>query len=121
MSDLLELEKRAVAELKAAGDETALRAWNTKYFGDSGEMKKALAGIGAVPKEQRAAYGKEANRIKEALTAQHEAKLAEVKERAIEESLAKETLDVTLPGRPVERGRLHLAAQALRKMYSIFA
>src|SRR5436190_14019948 len=121
MSDLNELEQRATSELQACGDESALRAWNTKYFGDSGEMKKALAGIGTVPKDQRAAYGKEANRIKEALTAAFDSKLMEVEERAIEESLAKETLDVTLPGRPVERGRLHIATQTLREVYAIFA
>src|SRR5262245_53282936 len=121
MSDLLELENRATAELQAASDEAALRAWNTRYFGDSGEMKKALAGIGAVPKDQRAAYGKEANRIKEALTVQYESAVSSAKDRAIEESLAKESIDVTLPGRPVERGRLHIATQTLREIYAIFA
>ncbi len=121
MSDLLDLEKRAAAELQAAGDEAALRAWNTKYFGDSGEMKRALAGIGAVPKEQRAAYGKEANRIKETLTVAFDEALAKEKDRAIERSLASETIDVTLPGRPVERGRLHIATQTLREIYAIFA
>lgn len=121
MSDLLELEKRATSELHAASDEAALRAWNTKYFGDSGEVKKALAGIGAVPKDQRAAFGKEANRIKEALTTAFDDALAKEKDRAIERSLASETIDVTLPGRPVERGRLHIATQTLREIYAIFA
>src|SRR5438067_11520578 len=108
MSDLLELERRATSELQACGDEAALRAWNTKYFGDSGEVKKALAGIGVVPKDQRAAYGKEANRVKEVLTVAYETKQAALKEEAIERSLATDVIDVTLPGRPVERGRLHL-------------
>jgi phenylalanyl-tRNA synthetase alpha chain len=121
MSDLNELEQRATSELQSANDESALRAWNTKYFGDSGEMKKALAGIGSVPKDQRAAYGKEANRIKEALTTAYESKSVEIKECEIEKSLASETVDVTLPGRPVERGRLHIATQTLREIYAIFA
>src|SRR5579871_5163860 len=121
MSDLAELETRAMAELKAAADEAALRAWNTKYFGDNGEMKRALAGIGQVPKEQRADYGKNANRIKEALTAAYDAKAAAEKERAIKESLSRESIDVTLPGRPVERGRLHPATQTLREICAIFA
>src|SRR5579871_210938 len=100
MSDLAELENRAMAELNTCGDEAALRAWNTKYFGDNGEMKRALAGIGQVPKEQRAEYGKNANRIKEALTAAYESKVATEKESAIEQSLSRESIDVTLPGRP---------------------
>ncbi len=120
-SELQELEKRALAELQASADETALRSWNTKYFGDSGEMKQALNAVGKVPKEQRPAYGKEANRIREALTAAYDSALAAEKERAIERSLSRERLDVTLPGRPVRRGRLHLATQTLREIYSIFA
>ena len=103
MSDLAELENRAIVELNACADETALRLWNTKYFGDSGEVKRALAGIGQVPKDQRTAYGKDANRVKEALTAAFDSKLAVEKDRAIEESLSRDSIDVTLPGRSVER------------------
>ena len=41
-TDLAELEQRAVAELAAAGDEPALRAWNSKYFGKQGEVPLAF-------------------------------------------------------------------------------
>ena len=36
-------------------------------------------------------------------------------------SLAEESVDVTLPGRPVVRGRLHPSTQTLRAIYGIFA
>ena len=121
MSDLADLEKRAIAELQAAGDESALRAWHTKYFGDAGEMKTALNGIGKVPKDQRAGYGKEANRIKELLTVKFDASLLAEKDRAIERSLTQDAVDVTLPGRSAAGGRLHVATQTLREIYAIFA
>jgi phenylalanyl-tRNA synthetase alpha chain len=121
MSQLLELEKRALSELEACIDESALRAWHTKYFGDSGEVKQALGQIGKVPKEQRAEYGKEANRIKEELTAAHGTAQSKQKDQALERSLTEDIVDVTLPGRPVDPGRLHLATQTLREIYAIFA
>ena len=121
MSDLADLEKRAIAELQAAADEPALRAWHTKYFGDAGEMKTALNGIGKVPKDQRAGYGKEANRIKELLTVKFDASLLAEKDRAIERSLTQDAVDVTLPGRSAAGGRLHVATQTLREIYAIFA
>ena len=34
MADLASLEQRALQELQACGDEAALRAWHTQYFGD---------------------------------------------------------------------------------------
>src|SRR5262245_17396866 len=120
-AELLDLDQRANAELAACADESALRAWNTRYFGDSGEMKKALAGVGKVPKDQRPAYGKLVNEIKVKLEAAYAAALAGEKERALERSLTHDVVDVTLPGRPVERGRLHLATRTLREIQALFA
>jgi phenylalanyl-tRNA synthetase alpha chain len=121
MSDLATLEQRATAELAACTDEASLRSWNTKYFGKQGEVATALKGIGAVPAEQRRAYGLEANRIKERLTQAYEQAMAQQKERDLNRSLSEGALDVTLPGRPVRRGRLHVATQVLRQIYAIFA
>src|SRR5919199_212973 len=120
-ADLSGLEQRALAELAACGDEAALRAWNSKYFGKQGEIALALRRIGEVPPAERKTYGQEANRIKELLTQRYEQALADEQERALARSLAENPLDVTLPGRPQPHGRLHLATQALRRIYAIFA
>src|SRR5438105_2065131 len=121
MSDLASLEQRARAELNGCADESALRLWHTKYFGKQGEVTLALREVGKIAAEERRAYGQEANRINEALTGAYEAALAQAKEQALERSLTAEAIDVTLPGRPVPRGRLHVATQTLRQIYSIFA
>ncbi|MBY0522353.1 MAG: phenylalanine--tRNA ligase subunit alpha [Gemmataceae bacterium] len=121
MSDLNTLEQRALAELTAVADEDALRAWNTRYLGDKGELKQAINNIKNVPADQRRTYGQEVNRVKEALTAAHDSAVAREKEKALERSLATDRLDVTLPGRAVSRGRLHVATQVLREIYAVFA
>jgi phenylalanyl-tRNA synthetase alpha chain len=120
-AELQTLEAQARAELQACADEAALRAWNTRYFGDKGAVRAALGKLSSIPKEQKAAYGAEINRIKTALTTAYEAALAEAKERALQASLAANPLDVTLPGRPRPRGRLHPATQILRQIAAIFA
>jgi phenylalanyl-tRNA synthetase alpha chain len=120
-TDLPELEQRALAELATADDEPALRAWNNKYFGKAGELALALRRIGEVPPTDRKAYGQEANRIKEALTAKYDEAFAAEQERGLAKSLTENPLDVTLPGRPPAPGRLHLATQVLRQIYGIFA
>ncbi|MDB5309093.1 MAG: pheS [Gemmataceae bacterium] len=119
--DLKQLETDGLAELRACADEAALRAWNTKYFGDKGLMKGALSAIGKIAKDQRAAYGQEANRVKVALESAYTAALAEAKEKALQASLTANPLDVTLPGRIRPRGRLHPATQILRQVYAVFA
>ncbi len=109
LDTLKSLQQTALTELAACTDETTLRAWNTKYFGDSGQMKAALSGIGGVPPAERKAYGQEANRVKLALTSAYETALATAKEAALQASLTTNPLDVTLPGRTKPRGRLHPA------------
>src|SRR5438105_5544342 len=121
MSDLASLEQRALAELQASGDEAALRAWHTRYFGDKGEMKQAMKDVGKLPPSERPAYGQAANRVKVALTEAYETALAKEKAQALERSLTADALDVTLPGRPVPHGRLHVATQGLRAIYAVFA
>jgi len=121
MSDLAALEQRAKTELAECVDEPALRAWNTKYFGKTGEVLTALKGVGAIPPAERKAFGQEANRIKEGLTRAYDEALAGAKERALNASLTANPLDVTLPGRPVARGRLHIATQVMRQIYAVFA
>jgi len=119
--DLTSLEQRATAELAACADEAALRAWNTTYFGKQGEVVQAVAKLKEVPPAEKPAYGKEVNRIKVALTAAYEAALAQVKEKTLEQSLTQDALDVTLPGRRVPRGRLHVATKVMREIRAIFA
>src|SRR4051794_34486959 len=121
MSPPADLEKRALEELHACADEAALRAWHTTYFGKQGEITLALKKIAEVPPAERRAYGQEVNRVKESLTKEYEAAQGKRKEEALARSLAADSLDVTLPGRPVPRGRLHLATRVLREIYAAFA
>jgi phenylalanyl-tRNA synthetase alpha chain len=121
MSDLASLERRALAELNACGDEAALRSWNTKYFGKHGEVVLAMKDIGKVAPADRPAFGQEANRIKVGLTQVYESALVREKEKDLERSLAADALDVTLPGRVAPRGRLHVATKVMRRIIAIFA
>ena len=121
MSDLAALEQRGLAELQACGDDAALRAWNSKYFGKQGEVQQAVRKVSEIPPAERKTYGQEANRIKERLQQAFDEAQARTKAKALEESLRHQSVDVTLPGRPVPRGRLHVATQVLREIQAIFA
>jgi phenylalanyl-tRNA synthetase alpha chain len=121
MSDLAALEQRALRELADCTDESLLRAWNTRYFGKQGEVLAAVKRVGTVPAAERKAYGQKANQLKECLTRAYDEALAAEKGRALERSLTGPGIDVTLPGRPTPRGRLHLSTQTLRRIYAVFA
>jgi phenylalanyl-tRNA synthetase alpha chain len=121
MSDLANLEQRALEELRTCTDEPALRSWNTRYFGDHGEMKQMMRKVGSIPPADRKAFGQEANRINDSLKAAFEKALEVAREAALDRSLRDDVIDVTLPGRPVNHGRLHVVTQVMREILAIFA
>ena len=59
------------------------------------------------------------SQVKARLTEAYDAALAREKEQTLQRSLTTEKLDVTLPGRPVVRGRLHPSTQVLRSICAI--
>jgi phenylalanyl-tRNA synthetase alpha chain len=118
---LTALEQRALEELTACDDEAAVRAWHSKFLGDKGLLKAAFGRMKEIPPAEKKAFGQEFNRVKTALEAAHEQAQAGLKERALLASLDAAPLDVTLPGRPVPAGGLHVATQVMREIYAIFA
>jgi phenylalanyl-tRNA synthetase alpha chain len=118
---LSNLQAQALAELEDVHGEEALQAWNAQYLGRRGELTPLLRGISELPPEERPAVGRAVNEVKGALTAAYERKEAEIEAAALEEALAAEAIDVSLPGRPATVGRVHPSTRALRRIYAIFA
>lgn len=119
--ELEKLRQQALSELQAVLDEAGLRSWNSLYLGKNGALTQALKRIGQLPPEERPTYGQQVNALKETLLAAYEQKKHQLHQQEIARRLAAEALDVTLPGRPVLRGRLHPATQVMRDILAIFA
>jgi phenylalanyl-tRNA synthetase alpha chain len=122
MLDTLEqLGQAALADLKTIQDSPALSGWHTQYLGRKGHLTLLLRRVGELPQAERPAFGKRANEIKTMLEAAYEARQAEIKALELDKAIAAGSLDVTLPGRPVQRGRLHPSTQIMRRIYQIWA
>ena len=118
------LEAAALAELNTVTSADALQAWYGRLFGtkrSKGALDEAMAALGSLPREARPAFGKRANEVKQALLAAHEARQVAVREAELDRALSSGAIDVTLPGAPVQRGRLHPSTQTLRRICAIFA
>ncbi len=115
------IEQEARGSLADAGATDDLEAWRRAYLGKKSAMRDVLACLGQLPKEERPAVGKRANQIRQSLEQAFEARREAVKQAEIEARLTTGALDVTLPGRPVERGRLHVTTQTLRRIQEIWA
>ena len=121
LAQLDRIEQDALADLEAVQDEDDLQRWKVAHLGRSSPLMQTFDKLGSLPKEERPAIGRRANQSKQALEAALEGRSESLHQEAVLRSLEAERLDVTLPGRPVVRGRLHPATQTLREIYRIFA
>ncbi len=121
IDQLAELEKRALESLASVQDEPGLEAWRVSHLGRSSPLMLIFAELGKLTKEERPAVGQAANRVKSTLEAALAERSGVIRDSALRRSLEGEKLDVTLPGRPTRRGRLHPSTQQLRRVLSILA
>ena len=121
IEQLRKLEEGALHELRGLRSAEAVEEWRIAYLGRKGALTRLLRSIGQLPEEQRPAAGGEANRVKRALAQAYSDRSEAVKRELMQRQLAHEQIDVTLPGRPVELGYLHVSTKTLREIYTIFA
>lgn len=120
IEELNQFEKDALGTLKAAKDSAALQAWKGESFGKTSLLSTALSSMGKLPKEERPLVGKRVNEVKQALEKAFAEKEATIRAAELERSLKAEAVDVTLPGRPTPRGRVHIATQTLREICNVW-
>ncbi|MEI7555825.1 phenylalanine--tRNA ligase subunit alpha [Candidatus Chlorohelix sp.] len=115
------VKETALEELAAVTDLTGLDEWRIKFLGKKGELTGFLRSMGAVSAEERPAVGQAVNAAKVALESAVDERAVVLKEAAIESSLAGDRVDVTLPGRPVTPGYIHIINKTLRDITESFS
>ncbi|HTP00787.1 MAG TPA: phenylalanine--tRNA ligase subunit alpha [Anaerolineales bacterium] len=121
MADPLEIIAKATQALTSVRDEAGLEAWRVEYLGRNSLLMKIFGSLGGLSKEERPKAGQAANEVKVTLEAALAEKTEALRHAQLERSLAEEKLDVTLPGRTIQRGRLHPSTQQLRRVLQILA
>jgi phenylalanyl-tRNA synthetase alpha chain len=115
-AQLQELEQRALGDVATAADPSALQDVEVAYLGRKGELKQILDGIGGLPADERPRVGAAGNQVKQRVLAAIEQRRGTLESGELEQRIAAERLDVTLPGRPVPRGSLHPVKETIREI-----
>lgn len=117
---LQEITKRAMEQIEAADEMTALNDVRVAILGKKGELTAVLKSMKDVKPEDRPAVGQLVNETRSAI----EEKLAEAKERLegaeMELRLKSEVIDVTLPAKKAKIGHLHPNTNVLQEVEDIF-
>ncbi|HXV53759.1 MAG TPA: phenylalanine--tRNA ligase subunit alpha [Solirubrobacterales bacterium] len=94
------LRDEARAAIAAAPDTGELERLRVHYLGRKSELTSILRGIADLDPAERGPVGSAANRARQELEAELEAREAELEASELERSLAAGAIDVTMPGAP---------------------
>lgn len=119
MQDLSQLIATAEKDIQNAADLATLEQLRVKLLGKKGVLTEQLKQLGTLPAEQRPQAGQAVNQAKQALQIALETRREQLQAAVLEQQLAAERIDVTLPGRGQQKGGLHPITQTLQRIQSL--
>jgi phenylalanyl-tRNA synthetase alpha chain len=114
------LKAEALAEIAAVEQSAALQEIRVKFLGKKGSLTGILRGMGALPAEERPIIGELANQIRQIIETALEERNEIITAREQQEKLAREELDILLPGRKPRVGASHPLQLALEEIEDLF-
>lgn len=103
-----------------AGDLKALDQVRVDFLGKKGELTGLLKGLGKLDADERPQAGALINTAKESVQADLDQRKTALANEQLAESLASETVDISLAGRRTRQGGLHPVTQAMYRIEDIF-
>lgn len=114
------IEKVAKQELDSCTSIKELDDLRIKYLGKKGELKAILNQMGKLVPEERKEMGQFANRVKSDIENALAEKLETLKAQELEQRIQSEEIDITLPGKKIEVGKLHPLTTVMNEIKDIF-
>ena len=111
---------QALAALDAAETPAALEELRVSLLGKKGELTAVLKQMGKLSPEERPIMGQVANSVRADIEAKLEARKAVINAAVLEQKLASEAIDVTIPGDEVAMGHEHPMNQVLQQIKDLF-
>jgi phenylalanyl-tRNA synthetase alpha chain len=111
----------ATAAIDAAGTSSELEELRVRYLGRKAELPNLLREVGSLDPSERGPVGKRANEVRKALEGLIDARGGALGGAELDARLARDRVDVTLPGDPPQPvGRHHLINSTLREIEDVF-
>ena len=111
---------RAQSQIDAAQDAATLDQVRVEFMGKKGKLTDLLKGLGKLSNEERPAAGQKINQAKQVIQQAISAKGEFLRTEELNQKLAEEAIDVTLPGRTEKPGNLHPVSRTIARIESFF-
>jgi phenylalanyl-tRNA synthetase alpha chain len=113
------LREEFLKELELSTSSAAVEHLRVKYLGRKGPIQDLMKSLKNVSPEEKRAFGKEVNDLKEEITSLLSEADERLRQQEIVAQLEREKIDVSLPGRRSFAGRKHPVSEALDEILDI--
>lgn len=120
MQQLEEVVGQAKADIEGVSDIATLDEFRVKYLGKKGFFTEQMKGLGALSAAERPAAGAVINQAKQQVQDALNERREALEIAVLNQKLAAETIDVSLPGRRIENGGLHPVTRTIERIERLF-
>ncbi len=117
--ELNTIQTLAKNELAAVSDSAQLEDFRVKFLGRKGKFSSIMKGLATVPKGDKPRLGQLANSVKKELESLFDMKKSDLSANLISDT-GDVSIDLSLPGRKPETGKLHPVTQIMNEVCAIF-
>ena len=121
MSDIIKIKEEYLNKLKEISDLKEINQLKSELFGKSGKISNEFKKMGSLNPEERKTISSQLNDAKNELHNLIEKKIKDLEINEINLKLKNERVDVTLPERTFNRGKIHPVSQVIDEISSIFS
>ncbi len=107
MDELLKIKEEALLKIEACESLKDLNDLRVLYLGKKGPMQAAMKSMKDMSQEERASFGQVSNQVKQDITNSIDEKKETLEELEMNQKLASENIDISLPSTALPLGSLH--------------
>lgn len=115
-----ELHQQGLQQIAAADSLTTLNEIRIKFLGKKGSLTQALRQMGSLSEQERPQIGALANNVRNDLQQALDQAKQDLENKAVQQQLQAEKIDVTLPGQPRHMGTKHVINQVMDDIEELF-
>lgn len=115
-----ELHQQGLQQIAAADSLTTLNEIRIKFLGKKGSLTQALRQMGSLSEQERPKIGALANNVRNDLQQALDQAKQDLENKAVQQQLQAEKIDVTLPGKPRHMGTKHVINQVMDDIEELF-
>lgn len=115
-----EIKQDVLAQIAGANTKEEIDKLKVDILGKKGLIAGFMAQMKTLSPEEKREFGQKANELKKEFEGLFASKMEEIAQKAMEEQMAKDAIDITLPGVKASKGTLHPLTIVQQEIEDIF-